>query len=138
MPTEKPITAHTEKPITAILHETVQFFATRASMLMAEMHEKSQAIKLAIPGLCIAAGFLVAGWLSLTFALIALLHGLFMPSEYAWLWAGLIVAAVYMAIGIAVGRSAYAKLKATNLTPTRTLTVLKQDQAWIQNEARAA
>jgi hypothetical protein len=138
VPTEKSPAAPIEKPITAILHETVQFVSTRFSMLLAEMNEKGQAIKLAIPGLCIAAAFLMAGWLSLTFALIALLHGVFMPSEFAWLWAGLIVAAVYMVIGIVVGRSAYSKLKATNLTPTRTLTVLKQDQIWIQNEARAA
>jgi hypothetical protein len=128
----------TEKPITAILHETVQFVSTRFSMLMAEMNEKGHALKLAVPGLCIAAAFLMAGWLSLTFALIALLHGLFLPSVNAWLWAGLIVACVYVAIGVAVGRSAYTKLKATHLTPIRTLTVLKQDQAWIQNEARAA
>jgi membrane protein implicated in regulation of membrane protease activity len=127
-----------EKPITAILHDTVQFVSTRFSMLIAEMSEKGQAIKLAIPGLCIAAAFLMAGWLSLTFALIALLHGLFMPSEYAWLWAGLIISCVYMVIGIAVGRSAYARLKATNLMPARTLTVLRQDQVWIENEARAA
>ena len=138
MPTEKPATAHIEKPFTAILHETVQFVSTRFSMLIAEMNEKGQAMKLAIPGLCIAAAFVMAGWLALTFALIALLHGLFMPSEYAWLWAGLIVAGVYMVIGVAVGRSAYARLKATNLTPTRTLTVLRQDQVWIENEARAA
>lgn len=128
----------TEKPLSAIMNETVQFFATRASMLIAEMHEKSEAIKLVIPGLCIAVAFLMAGWLSLTFGLIALLHGLFMPSVYAWLWAGLIVGAVYMVLGVVIGRTALEKLKATNLVPTRTLTVLKQDQVWIQNEARAA
>jgi hypothetical protein len=29
-------------------------------------------------------------------------------------------------------------LKATNWAPKRTLTVLKQDQVWLQNEARTA
>jgi membrane protein implicated in regulation of membrane protease activity len=120
------------------VNETVQFVATRAAMLMAEMHEKSQTIKLAIPGLCVAVAFLLAGWLSLTFGLIALLHSLFLPSIYAWLWAGLIVGAVYMVVGLVIGRTALEKLKATSLIPERTLTVLKQDQVWIQNEARAA
>jgi membrane protein implicated in regulation of membrane protease activity len=129
---------HSEKPLTAIVNESVQFVATRAAMLMAEMHEKSQSIKLAIPGLCVAVAFLLAGWLSLTFGLIALLHSLFLPSLYAWLWAGLIVGAVYMVIGVVIGRTALEKLKATSLIPERTLTVLKQDQVWIQNEARAA
>jgi membrane protein implicated in regulation of membrane protease activity len=129
---------HSEKPLSAIVNETVQFVATRAAMLMAEMQEKSQSIKLAIPGLVVAVAFLLAGWLSLTFGLIALLHGLFLPSIYAWLWAGLIVGAVYMVIGLVIGRTALEKLKATSLIPERTLTVLKQDQVWIQNEARAA
>ncbi|HWF05709.1 MAG TPA: phage holin family protein [Candidatus Angelobacter sp.] len=129
---------HSEKPLSAIVNETVQFVATRAAMLMAEMHEKSQTIKLAIPGLCVAVAFLLAGWLSLTFGLIALLHSLFLPSIYAWLWAGLIVGAVYMVVGLVIGRTALEKLKATSLIPERTLTVLKQDQVWIQNEARAA
>lgn len=129
---------HSEKPLSAIVNETVQFVATRAAMLMAEMQEKSQSIKLAIPGLVVAVAFLLAGWLSLTFGLIALLHGLFLPSIYAWLWAGLIVGAVYMVIGVVIGRTALKKLKATSLIPERTLTVLKQDQVWIQNEARAA
>ncbi|HEY3767071.1 MAG TPA: phage holin family protein [Candidatus Angelobacter sp.] len=129
---------HSEKPLSAIVNETVQFVATRAAMLMAEMQEKSQSIKLVIPGLVVAVAFLLAGWLSLTFGLIALLHGLFLPSIYAWLWAGLIVGAVYMVIGLVIGRTALEKLKATSLIPERTLTVLKQDQVWIQNEARAA
>jgi membrane protein implicated in regulation of membrane protease activity len=129
---------HSEKPLSAIVNETVQFVATRAAMLVAEMQEKSQAIKLAIPGLVVAVAFLLAGWLSLTFGLIALLHSLFLPSIYAWLWAGLIVGAVYMVIGLVIGRTALEKLKATSLIPERTLTVLKQDQVWIQNEARAA
>jgi hypothetical protein len=43
-----------------------------------------------------------------------------------------------MVVGLVIGRTALEKLKATSLIPERTLTVLKQDQVWIQNEARAA
>jgi len=74
----------------------------------------------------------------LYFALIAVLHTLFMPSAYAWLWASLIVTAVYLVVGGVTGWLAYAEIKATSFTPTRTLKVLQQDQVWIQNEARTA
>jgi hypothetical protein len=91
-----------------------------------------------IPLAVVAALFLVSCWMVFTFALIALLHSLFLPSVYAWLWASLIVAAVYLVVGAIAGWLAYSEIKATSLTPTRTLKVLQQDQVWIQNEARTA
>jgi uncharacterized membrane protein YqjE len=131
---------HTEKSIATILSETKdelkQFVTTRVNMLKAEMDEKISRLKAVIPLAVVAALFLVSGWMVLTFALIALLHGLFLPSVYAWLWAGLIVTALYLLVGAIAGWLAYSEIKATNLTPTRTLKVLQQDQVWIQNEAR--
>ena len=133
---------HTDKSIATILTETkqeiTQFVTTRISILKAEIDEKIARIKAVLPLVAIAAALLLAGFMALTFALIALLHGLFMPSPYAWLWASLIVTAVYLSLGVAAGWFAYAEIQATSLTPTRTLTVLKQDQVWIQNEARTA
>jgi uncharacterized membrane protein YqjE len=102
------------------------------------MDEKISRIKSVIPLAVVAALFLVSGWMVFTFALIALLHALFLPSTYAWLWASLIVTAVYLVVGGIAGWLAYSEIKATNLTPTRTLKVLQQDQVWIQNEARTA
>jgi uncharacterized membrane protein YqjE len=131
---------HTEKSIATILSETKdelkQFVTTRVNMLKAEMDEKISRLKAVIPLAVVAALFLVSGWMVFTFALIALLHALFLPSVYAWLWAGLIVTAVYLLVGGIAGWLAYSEIKATNLTPTRTLKVLQQDQVWIQNEAR--
>ncbi|HSK43572.1 MAG TPA: phage holin family protein [Candidatus Binatia bacterium] len=131
---------HTEKSIATILSETKdelkQFVTTRVNMLKAEMDEKIARVKSVIPLAVVAVLFLLSGWMVLTFALIALLHGLFLPSVYAWLWAGLIVTAVYLLVGVIAGWLAYSEIKATNLTPTRTLKVLQQDQVWIQNEAR--
>ena len=131
---------HTEKSIATILSETKdelkQFVTTRVNMLKAEMDEKISRLKAVIPLAVVAALFLVSGWMVFTFALIALLHALFLPSTYAWLWAGLIVTAVYLLIGGIAGWLAYSEIKATSLTPTRTLKVLQQDQVWIQNEAR--
>jgi len=131
---------HTEKSIATILSETKdelkQFVTTRVNMLKAEMDEKISRLKAVIPLAVVAALFLVSGWMVFTFALIALLHALFLPSTYAWLWAGLIVTAVYLLVGGIAGWLAYSEIKATSLTPTRTLKVLQQDQVWIQNEAR--
>ncbi len=133
---------HTEKSIATILAETKdelkQFVTTRVNILKAEMDEKISRIKSVIPLAVVAALFLLSAWGVFTFALIALLHSLFSPSVYAWLWASLIVTAVYLLVGGIAGRLAYSRIKATNLAPTRTLKVLQQDQVWIQNEARTA
>jgi uncharacterized membrane protein YqjE len=102
------------------------------------MDEKIRRLKSVVPLLVVALTLLLSGWMAFTFALIALLHALFMPSAYAWLWASLIVTVVYLAMGAVAGWFAYAEIKSTNLTPSRTLKVLQQDQVWIQNEARTA
>lgn len=133
---------HTEKSIATILAETKdelkQFVTTRVNILKAEMDEKIRHIKAVIPLAVVAALFLLSAWGVFTFALIALLQSLFLPSVYAWLWASLIVTAVYLLVGGIAGARAYSAIKATSLTPTRTLKVLQQDQVWIQNEARTA
>ena len=133
---------HTEKSIATILAETKdelkQFVTTRVNILKAEMDEKISRIKSVIPLAIVAALFLLSAWGVFTFALIALLHAFFVPSAYAWLWASLIVTAVYLLVGAIAGWLAYSEIKATSLTPTRTLKVLQQDQVWIQNEARTA
>jgi uncharacterized membrane protein YqjE len=144
---------NTEKPIGVILNETKaqiglilsqtkdelkEFVSTRLQLLKSELSEKLSALKLAIPLLLIAVVLMLTAWAALTFALIALVHTWFLPSAYAWLWAGLIVAGVYLVTGIIFGWLGYSEISAKGLTPTRTLNVLKQDQVWIQNEARAA
>jgi uncharacterized membrane protein YqjE len=133
---------HTEKSIATILSETKeelkQFVATRVSMLKAEMDEKISRLKAVIPLAVVAALFMVSAWGVFTFALIALLHAFFVPSAYSWLWASLIVMAVFLVVGAVAGWFAYSEIKATKLAPTRTLKVLQQDQVWIQNEARTA
>jgi uncharacterized membrane protein YqjE len=138
--TEKNV--HTEKSIATILSETKdelkQFVTTRVDILKAEMNEKIARMKAVIPLAVVAALFLVTAWMVFTFALIAWVHGLFGAGLYAWLWASLIVGAVYWLIGGIAGWLAYSEIIATKLTPTRTLKVLQQDQVWIQNEARTA
>lgn len=133
---------HTEKSIGVILSETKaefkEFFETRLQILQTEFRDKVRAWKSSLPLLVIAAAFLLMGWAALTFALIALLQAWFLPSAYSWLWAALIVTGIYMATGIALGWLGYSALQSVGVTPKRTLEVLKQDQVWIQNEARTA
>jgi uncharacterized membrane protein YqjE len=130
-----------EKSIATVLAETKEelkeFFSTRLEMLRAELKEKTSTWKQAIVMLVIAAVLLLAAWMTLTFALIAFFHAVFITSVYSWLFAGLIVGGIYLAIGGLVGWFGYSELKSAGVKPTRTLEVLKQDQVWIQNEARS-
>jgi hypothetical protein len=133
---------HTEKSLATLLAETreelKEFVTTRIGILKAEIQEKIRTFKYVVPIMLIAAVLLVAAFMTLTFALIALLHAMFLPSPYAWLWGALIIGGVYLVLAIAIGWFAYSELIEQGIAPTRTLNVLKQDQVWIQNEARTA
>jgi uncharacterized membrane protein YqjE len=131
---------HTEKSLATVLAETKEelkeFVSTRLAMLRAELREKVHTWKQGIPFLLVAAVLIITGWIALTFTLIALLHVAFIDSAYSWFFAGLIVTLFYLVVGGLVGWFAYRELTKIGLKPTRTLEVLKQDQLWMQNEAR--
>ena len=131
---------HTEKSLATLLAETrdelKEFVVTRVGILKAELEEKVRTWKYVIPLMLTALGLLWAGFMAMTFALIALLRGLFLPSPYGWLWGALIVGGSYLVLALAIGWFAYSELSAAGIAPTRTLKVLKQDQVWLQNEAR--
>ena len=133
---------HTEKPLGTLLAETKaelkEFLETRFQILRAELQEKITAWKYSIPFLAIAAVMLLTAWVTLTFSLLVLIHTSFVPSEYAWLWAGLIVTGVYALLGLVIGGMGYGHLTSVGIKPKRTLQVLKEDQVWIQNEARTS
>ena len=131
-----------EKSIAAVLAETKdelrEFIETRFAMLRAEIQEKITTWKYAVPMLAASLAILLAAWITLTIALMALIHTLLLPSAYAWFWAGLIVGIAYLALGGGLFWFAWSKLRATGLTPVHTMEVLKEDQLWIQKEAKAA
>ena len=133
---------NTEKSMSAILAETKEelkeFFDTRYQLLKTELTEKMQAWKTAIPLLVIGGVLALTAWVVLTFALVALVHTWFLPSTYAWVWGALIVGFLYLLIGGIVGWLGYGEISQAGMAPTRTINVLKQDQVWIQNEARTA
>ena len=129
-----------EKSLGAVLAETreemKEFVETRLQLLRAEIREMVQTWKYSVPLLLVAAMVLMFGWGAITFALVALVRGWFLPSPLGWVWAGLIIGGLYLIAAIVVGWFAYAELREVGVTPKRTLQVLKQDQVWIQNEAR--
>jgi putative superfamily III holin-X len=133
---------HNEKSIGTVISETKQeikeFVQTRIAILKAEIAEKLRTWKYAVPMLLGALVLFLAAWIVLTFAIVALLAGIFYPSPYAWLFGALIVGVAYLLLGLALGWFAYSELSTTGVAPQRTLEVLKQDQVWIQNEARTA
>jgi hypothetical protein len=133
---------NTEKSLGTVLTETKEeikeFIETRVQLLRTEIVEKLRIWKYSVPLLLVAGALLLAAWMTLTFALVAVIHTWFLPGPYAWFFAALIVTAIYLIAGAVVGWFAYTELVATGLTPKRTLEVLKQDQVWIQNETRAA
>ena len=133
---------HNEKSIGTVVSETKQelkeFIQTRVAILRTEFAEKLRTWKYAIPMLLGALALFLAAWIVLTFALVALLAGIFQPSPYAWLFGGLIIGVAYLLLGLAVGWFAYSELSSVGVAPQRTMEVLKQDQVWIQNEARTA
>lgn len=131
-----------EKSIGAVLAETKAelkaFIDTRLQILRSELRDKARTLKQSVPLLLVAAALLLAGWITLTFAFVALIQTWLQPSAYSWMWAALIIAGIYLMGGIAIGWFGYAEIRAVGATPKRTLEVLKQDQAWIQDEARTA
>ncbi|HET7872013.1 MAG TPA: phage holin family protein [Terriglobales bacterium] len=131
-----------DKSLGAVLAETrdelKEFMRTRVAMLQAELKEKARTWKYSIPIALLAAALLLAGWITLTFGFVALIHSWLEPNTYSWAWAGFIMAAIYLVAGVALGWFAYSEIKSVGVAPNRTLSVLKQDQVWIQKETRAA
>jgi uncharacterized membrane protein YqjE len=117
--------------------EAKEFVSTRLQMFNMEMKEKLSAWKIGIPLLIGAAVCGLVAFIVLNYALIAFLAALFAPSSYSWCFAGLIVGFFYLIVAAALYWIGMREIKAETLTPTRTLRVLKQDQIWLQNEARS-
>jgi uncharacterized membrane protein YqjE len=124
--------------ITDIKEDLKVFFQTRVQLLRAETGEKLRSWKRHLILLGLAALFLLSGWMALVFTIVALLHTWISGSTYAWFWGGLIVSAVFLAAGAACAKSGYQGIKFSGMMPARTLKVLRQDQEWIQKQARPA
>ena len=114
------------------------FVQTRAQLLRAETREKLRAWKRSLVLLAVGAVFLLTCWFTFVFALVALLHTWIVAGSYAWFWGGLIVSVLLLVSGAVCAKTGYRGIKTSGVAPTRTLKVLKQDQEWIQKQARPA
>jgi uncharacterized membrane protein YqjE len=114
------------------------FFQTRVELLRVETKEKLRSWKRHLILLALGAVFLITGWIAFIFTVVALLHTWIADVTYAWFWGGLIVTLVLLAGGAVCARAGYQGIKASGMMPARTLRVLRQDQEWIQKQARPA
>jgi len=113
------------------------FVSTRLQMLIQEMNDKVKVWKVAVPLLAIAGLVGAVAFLTLTFAIVAFFAGVFQPSPYAWCYGSLIVTVLYVIAAFGMYYVGKRELTQTGLAPMRTMRVLKEDQIWIQNEARS-
>jgi uncharacterized membrane protein YqjE len=116
-----------------IKNEIKEFIQTRLDLLKGEMQEKVSAYKAALPRAVIGALMLATAWLLITGAIVAAIQlALGWPAAFA------IVGGAYLVCGIFAGWLAYKEVTAQSMKPERTLQVLKQDQIWIEQEAKSA
>lgn len=112
--------------------ELKDFVDTRLQMLKSEMKQKVAMLRMVVPMLLVAAVLGVLGFLFLSIALVAAIANLI-----GWGWSFLVIGVFYAAIGGATALLAVREISNEGITPTRTMKVLKQDQVWLQNEARS-
>lgn len=113
------------------------FASTRFEMLRAEMKEKVAGLKTALPALAIGGVLLLTSFFLFTGGLVYLVALIFAPAPYAYAAAFFCVFALYALIGGACLAYGMRSLKARGLVPQRTLKILKDDQVWLQTEARS-
>lgn len=123
--------------VSELKNDARDFISTRLQILTQEMNDKVKVWKIAIPMLVIAGVVAGMAFIVLTFAMVAFLAGIFQPNPYAWCYGALIVTAFYVIAAFGLFYLGKRELTQTGVAPTRTLRVLKQDQIWMQNEARS-
>jgi uncharacterized membrane protein YqjE len=124
--------------ITDIKEDLKVFLQTRFQLLRTETNEKLRSWKQHLILLAIGAVLLVSCWMTLVFTFVALLHAWIAGDNYSWFWGALIVGVVFLVAGATCANAGYQGIKRSGLMPARTLKVLRQDQEWLQNQARAA
>ncbi len=107
-----------------MLNELTSLFRKEIQLARAEMGEKVSEAGGAIPGIAGGGALALGGMILLLMAAAAGLARLF---EIAPGWGLLIVGVLAALIGYALVRGGMSKLKATNLTPTRTAEQLARD-----------
>ena len=116
--------------------ELGEFMQTRLQILKQELQSKAAMLKLAVPMFAVALALLWVGFLCITALFVVLIASTF-GGVAGWMWAFLIVGGVYFIVAGACAVFAWGEMKQRGLAPKHTMQVLKQDQVWLRNEARA-
>jgi len=128
------------RSVAQVLHECKEelkeFAATRLEMLRSEMKDKFANIKVALPALAVGAILLLGAFFLFTWGLVSLIALAMNGEPYAYTVAFFVVFVLYAVAGLATIAYGLKTLTAQQLTPERTLRVLKQDRIWLQSEAR--
>jgi uncharacterized membrane protein YqjE len=122
--------------VNEVKDELKEFVQTRVSMLKAEMGEKMRTIKTALPMVITAVIFLWAAFLLFTLCLVGLVSVAFYGNPFRWFLSFIIVAVLYCIVGGMAAVFGLKELRAQGIMPKKTIKVLKQDQIWLQHEAR--
>jgi hypothetical protein len=131
---------HNGRAVAEVLNDCKEdlkdFVSTRLQMLRGEMKDKLTGLKLALPALLIGTILLLAAFFLFTWGLVSLIAMAMIGQPYAYTVAFFVVFAFYALSGGATVAYGVRTLTAKGLTPERTLRVLKEDQIWLQSEAR--
>src|SRR5438552_17132271 len=106
-------------------------------MLSSELKTKLLPLKTAAPVVAMALALCAVGFMILSAALVAVVAIAFGGGIEAWGMSAGIVGGAYLILGGLAGVFAWRQISNFDLAPTRTINVLKQDQVWLQNEARS-
>ncbi|HKW66537.1 MAG TPA: phage holin family protein [Terriglobales bacterium] len=122
--------------VNEVKDELKEFLQTRIAMLKSEVGEKMRTIKAAVPMLATAIVFLVTAYLLFTLCLVSLISVAFYGNPFRWFLSFIIVAVLYSIVGGMAAVFGLKELRAHGLMPKKTIKVLKEDQIWLQHEAR--
>ena len=133
-------TLHNGRTVAEVLNEfkeeLKEFVGTRGQMLRSEMQEKVGAWKTALPSIAIGAVLLLFALLVFTAGVVEIIALAFTGQPWGLAAACLIVFVLYGLAGAFLLLYGWKTAKEPGLAPERTLKVLKQDQVWLQTEAR--
>jgi uncharacterized membrane protein YqjE len=116
-----------------IKNEIKDFVQTRFEIFKQEMQDKASTYKSALPMAVAGILFLATSWFLITGSIVAAI-----ALALGWPLAFLIVGFAYLIAGLTAGWLAYKEVTSQSMKPERTLQVLKQDQVWIEQEAKSA
>jgi len=119
-----------------IKSEMADFFAVRMAMLRTEMKQKVNVFRIGMPLVAIGAIGLGAAFILFNVAIVAAIAHAFGASILSWCWGALIVGGCYAILGAFCAAMGWREIRNIGLLPEHTMRVLKQDQNWMQREAR--